>query len=182
VAGCGLREPEWRTYEETRTSAGAPPRPSAPPQAVSGSASIRWTTPAGWTEQAASGMRLATFSVEREGHSATCTIVSLGGAAGGIEANVVRWLGQLGQPEPPREELESFIARQAHVHGPGGFHGTLVDLTELGEPSPEAPSMLAALLNAADATLFVKMTGPKKMLSEEKPSFTSLCESLRAGE
>ncbi len=168
LAGCGWQNPTWQTYEEVTTSSpSAHTHATAPAQAaVPRPGPLQWTAPESWSEEAGTGMRLVTFTVGSEGATGVCTIVRLGGAAGGLEANVRRWLGQLNVPEPPAEEWAAFLAGQEHIHAAGGFEGVLVDLTTLGAQTPEAASMLAGLLKADEATLFVKFTGSRALLSE----------------
>lgn len=163
AAGCGVREPTWRSYEEIRidepTAAGA----------------LQWTTPSGWIEEPATGMRLAAFTVTRNGATGTCTLITLGGPAGGLEANVRRWMDQLGLDQPSDDELKAFLDRQERL----GAGVIVVDLTDLTDTSDQAPSMLAAAVPVRDATLFVKFTGPRKLLTAEKDAFLELCRSVR---
>jgi hypothetical protein len=182
--GCGMQEPQWRTYEEVVAKPAphqhtTPSTPMARPAAAQPAGKLAWTAPDGWKEEAGSGMRLATFTAEREGQSAICTIITLGGTAGGVEANVRRWIGQLALPEPSPEELADYLDRQERLKTAGGFEGVVVDLTALGDQGPEASSMLAALITVGDSTLFLKMTGPVRLLQEEKKSFSALCQSIR---
>jgi hypothetical protein len=151
-----------------------------PVAASSSAAALSWTAPDGWREEAGSGMRLATFTIDREGSSATCTIVTLGGAAGGLEANVRRWMGQLKIADLPPDEFSAFLEKQERVKSEGGFDMVLVDLTELGDAAPDSASMLAAIVTVPNTTAFVKFTGPTVLLKNEKESFTKLCRSLRS--
>jgi len=185
LTGCGLQKPTWQTYEEVSVTASpsskAPSMPMDRGTPATKPGAIKWTVPEGWREEAGSGMRLATFTVDRSGSMGTCTVVSLGGAAGGLEANVRRWLGQLQIDVPPRKELFAFLERQPRIHTEGGYDGALVDMTPLGNQEPDATSMLAALFTIDGATVFLKLTGPQSLLKEEKDSFSKLCQSLRHG-
>ena len=181
--GCGLQEPRWETYEEVylKPSAATTSSPEmAPPRHEhTDQKPLRWTKPDGWNESAGSGMRIATFTVSHGDHSATSTVISLSGAAGGLEANVVRWIGQLKLAKPAPDELTSLLERQQRFQSQGGMDGVLIDLTELG-PAADNGSMLAALVPYQGATLFIKMTGPIELLTAEKERFASLCTSLRS--
>jgi len=183
-AGCGLQEPRWQTYEEVYLKPAAAKSPSQsatsqPPHEHTEQKPLRWTKPEGWNELAGSGMRIATFTTTSGEHSATCTVISLSGAAGGLEANVVRWIGQLKLAKPSPEELTSLLDRQHRYQSQGGLDGVLIDLTELG-PAADNSSMLASLVPYQGATLFIKMTGPIELLAAEKDRFSSLCTSLRS--
>jgi len=187
LVGCDFREPRWRTYEEENISSGhqhqhAPSSMTAnQTQAPASKLSLKWTKPDGWEEQAGSGMRLATLKVTHGNQSAICTMITLSGSAGGLEANVRRWFGQLKLAVPPGEEFTSFLNRQEHVHSEEGFEGVLVNLTEFG-PAEDGSSMLAALFSLNNTTLFIKMTGPLELLTGEKDRFAQFCKSLRLAE
>lgn len=181
-SGCDLRKPAWRSYEEVHLAGAAQHRhehqDAAPPQQPAAPAALAWTCPDGWTESAGSGMRMATFVVESGDQTATCTLVRLSGAAGGLEANVRRWIGQLGLAMPDDAALAAFLGNQLRLESDGGFSGTVVDLSGLGTAS-DGSSMLAALVDIRGATLFVKMTGPAALLAAQKEQFIALCQSLR---
>lgn len=184
ISGCGFREPQWRVYEEVMIDGHASHNHEAAPatrpaQAVRTGA-LRWTAPEGWSEEKGSGMRLSTFKMSRDGAAGVCTIVTLGGAAGGIEPNVSRWIGQLKLPALSAEEMATFLNRQKKIQTAGGFEGVVVDLTELGDPSPGTESMLAAIIKVDGVSLFVKLTGPVGLIKAELEAFTKLCESVRA--
>ncbi len=123
-------------------------------------------------------MRLATLMVTSDTQNATCTLVSLGGSAGGLEANVKRWIGQLGLPIPDADAMTAFLKRQLVVESSGGFSGTVVDLSELGVSS-DGTTMLAALIDLQGSMLFIKFTGPAELLSAQKEHFVGLCRSFR---
>ncbi len=183
LAGCGLQKPTWQTYEErsevSHTSHESPmPTQRAPPAPKP--ASVKWTVPEGWREEAGSGMRIAAFAIDRDGAKGTCTIISLGGAAGGLEANVRRWLGQLKVEAPPPNQFFAFLERQERIKTEGGYEGVLVDLTQIGDEAPDADSMLAALFTVDGSTLFVKLAAPRALLVKEREAFAKLCRSLRS--
>lgn len=184
TSGCGGQPDRTvRHYVEHAPRAPAASAPAAAvapvaavPPAAASSAALRWTTPPGWVEEPASGMRLASFRVESGGVTGLCTIVQLAGDGGGLEANIRRWMGQLKLPVPPDAELHAFAERQETLRTRGGFSGRVVDLGPLGPP--EAPSMLALFLDAGGRTVFVKFTAPASWLGQHRAEFTALCESL----
>ena len=185
LAGCDVRDPGWKSYQEVYTRASdagntnaATTAPASAPKAAP--AVFRWTKPASWTEQPGSGMRLATFMVAREDQTATCTIITLGGAAGQLAPNVRRWFGQLNLPVPPEPEFSAFRDQQQKLTSEGGLDGVMVDLTGKGSDA-EGTSFLAALFTAGQTTVFVKLSGPVDFVKSEKENFTALCLSLRTG-
>lgn len=128
-------------------------------------------------------MRLETFTIDRGGSlTGLCTIVQLGGAAGGLEANVVRWIRQIDQAVPEPAELSAFLAKQTTFTSEGGLEGTLVDLTSLGQQGPDAASMLVGLFSLGDITVFAKLTGSVALLKDEKAAFETFCRSFKRGE
>lgn len=184
MTGCGFREPQWRIYEEVMIDGHAAHNHEAAPatrpaQAVRADA-LRWTAPERWTEEKGTGMRLATFKLSRDGADGVCTIVTLGGAAGGIEPNVSRWIGQLKLPALSADAMAAFLDKQKKIQTAGGFEGVVVDLTELGDQSPGTESMLAAIIKVDGVSLFVKLTGTVGLIKAELDAFTKLCESVRA--
>jgi len=185
IIGCDVREPRWRTYEEKNTSSGhqhtASSMPATRPMTSRENLSLQWTKPDGWSEKAGSGMRLATLTTSRGDQVATCTLITLGGTAGGLEANVRRWFGQLKLDVPNGDEFTAFLERQERIQSEGDFEGVLVNLTEFG-PASDGSSMLAALFSVNSTTLFIKMTGPLELLVAEKDHFAQFCKSLRPGE
>lgn len=62
---------------------------------------VRWTLPAGWTEDKGRGDRVATLQLG----SLELAVTRLGGTAGGPLANINRWRGQLGLPGLAEAEL-----------------------------------------------------------------------------
>lgn len=175
VAACS-REPHVREYDEVVI------KPSPVEAAFDGSgpgavtAPLAWQTPAGWQALPGDGIRLAAFRLERDGRRAETTVVMLGGAAGGVEANVVRWLEQLGL-QLAGDELAQFLAAGAPVATRGGLRLTVYDFTRLTAGGGE--SMLAAVGPALDQTLFVKMSGDGALVAAARNDFLDLIGSLQ---
>ena len=147
-------------------------------EGLSESSRFVWKAPPGWRESTGSGMRLASFAVGSGSDTGLCTIVRLGANAGGLEANIVRWLGQLGIEEPADDVLREFAAAQPQVESSGGLKGVVVDLSSFGPQEPGSPSMMAAQLSSEDATLFIKLTAPRSVLAQQVEAFRALCASV----
>ncbi len=191
LCSCDGRKPSWRTYKEHEVIVPAPKAPhaahamgeaaAAPAGDESSHAALQWKTPQGWSEtRSDSGMRLATFDVKGDAGAAMCTIVLLGGDAGGLKANVVRWIGQLQVTVPADAEFEAFIKRQQTFASDGGFNTVIIDLTELGPANNDAAnSMLASYITVGESACFVKLTGPAGLLKKQKENFVQLCRSLK---
>ncbi len=141
---------------------------------------ISWVVPEGWEQKSASGMRLATFSAGDAGDPIDCSIVSLGGAAGGLEANVVRWMGQINLEVPPENELKEFLQTAEQFQSDGELSITLIDFTLLQESLPaNTASMMAAIVATEAKTYFVKAAGSKAAIVDNRTAFKELCKSLK---
>lgn len=183
TAACA-REPRVREYDEVVI------KPSPVEAAFDGSgplggaAPLVWQTPPAWQELPGDGIRLAAFRLEQGGDRESTlvetavvetTVVMLGGAAGGVEANVARWLGQLGL-RLAGDELAQFLAAGEPVATRGGLRLTVYDFTAL--TAPDGDSMMVAVGPALDQTLFVKMSGNGAAVAAARSDFLRLVGSL----
>lgn len=178
AAACA-REPRVREYDEVVI------KPSPVEAAFDGSgplggaAPLAWQAPPAWQELPGDGIRLAAFRLEQGGDRETTpvetTVVMLGGAAGGVEANVARWLEQLGL-RLAGDELAQFLAAGEPVATRGGLRLTVYDFTAL--TAPDGDSMMVAVGPALDQTLFVKMSGNGAAVAAARSDFLRLVGSL----
>jgi len=142
---------------------------------------LTWTIPDDWSESAtpdASGMRLLDlrFGPNQEGE---CYISLMPGSAGGLEANVNRWRTQMGQPaytpdEITKLEKKPFFNRDAtYLAFDGDFKG-------FGAESAKTGYRLLGLIHSAEqATIFVKLTGPKALVEQNAAAFDSFTQSIK---
>ena len=164
-----------RSYEEES------PQAQAKTEEPASANQLRWDTPEGWTQgENTSSMRLATFTVGENEGKTICTIVPLKGEAGGLKANVLRWLGQLKIQLQSEEELNAFLDQKISFTTKGEFSGVLVDFTTLA-PKADDISMLVGIIKISDTSLFVKMSGARDILIANRPALESLCKSIRIG-
>lgn len=181
--GCDRSAPVQRQYKEARV---LPERPAAAPAMGGGTGmaagggsgmkpavEVTWAKPDGWDEHAGSGVRIATFHVD--GHE--CSLTAFPGDVGGEAANLRRWLGQIGVPDPDPATLDKAATEAAAITSRGGLPGRIFVLTGTGD-DPGADAMLAAILRKEDASVFVKLVAPQSALDSLRPGFTALCESL----
>lgn len=141
---------------------------------------LSWATPEGWQDQGAGGMRLATFKSADAKEPVECALISLAGAAGGLESNAARWMRQVNIAVPEAPDMEEFLAAQKRIQTKDGFDATILDLTQLQPKEDfESPSMVATVITLPDMTVFVKMTGTRGAILENKDKFETLCASLK---
>lgn len=141
---------------------------------------LSWKTPQGWQDQGAGGMRLASFTAAGTAGKIECAVISLAGMAGGVESNTLRWMGQIGISPPPEAELKQFLSNPKKITTQDGFPAAVIDLTQLqASENAQAPSMMAAIIELPAMTVFVKMTGSRGAVLENKDRFEALCESLK---
>jgi len=120
-------------------------------------------------------MRRASFGVPLgDGTEGDLSVFVLGGAAGGLPANVNRWRTQLGLPEWSADE----ITRAAETIAAGGITFTFFDLA--GRPNGAETRMLAAVAEYQGQSWFFKLTGHDHCVAVEKPAFISFLQSVKA--
>ena len=149
------------------------------PVVAAAPAPLVWQTPRAWQELPGDGIRLAAFRFEQDDRRVETTVVMLGGAAGGVEANVVRWLDQLGV-QLSGEELVQFLAAGERVSTRDGMPLTVYDFSRLA--APDGNSILAAVGPVLDQTLFVKMSGDGSLVAAARDDFMNLVASLGLAE
>jgi hypothetical protein len=142
-------------------------------------AGLTFKYPAAWTKSATTSMmRVATLEAKVEGVEKPLEVAFFSfGAAGGVKANVDRWLGQFA-PEPKIEsKVEEIDA--------GGTKITLVTATgtyndgpPMGAKTPKADhTLLGAIIPAGENNVFIKLTGPKDAVAKLADAFKQLAAS-----
>ena len=140
---------------------------------------LTWVSPAGWQEQPSSGMRLATFRLASAPQKIDCYIVTLGGMAGGLEANLSRWMGQIGL-SASAESLQQLINSSQSLKTQSGQEAKIYDFISIQKnASTSDKSMIAAIISMPEVSIFVKMTGSIEAVSQNRNSFLELVKSLR---
>lgn len=179
LAGCNS-EPTPRRYSEIAVQGGQVSLLQGTP-----AADIRWTLPDGWSMQPEGDpMRLVGFwagtpgdtTSANDGRAVDVSLVKLAGAAGGLRANVVRWLGQVGVPETFADEA---ISSAQPITTATGQTGIVVDFTPLlSGDLTQTQSIIGAILDAGDHTVFVKAMGSRTRLRRMKPSLLEFTRNL----
>lgn len=135
----------------------------------------QWTKPEGWNEQPLSEMRLGSFKVDgANAASADVSVIAFPGEAGGLISNINRWRGQLQLPPLDEDQLTQITQRTEVDNAPT----YLVDFQTV-ENSQKPSRILGAVLQTADRTWFVKMTGPPGLIDSQREKFLSFVKSFR---
>lgn len=154
--------------------------PAQPPAAEPRAAlAIRYDVPEGWTDRGASGMRLATLAIGPPESGLEVTVIP---AAGTLEANVGRWLGQLApQADPATIERQLGEALAAAEKAPvGDREATIVLLPAAATPADGSEAILGAMIPIdATSSLFVKFKGAAETARQQRDNFRRFVSSIR---
>lgn len=170
-----------RTYSIPRVaSAPIVPRKATPPTA-SASPRVRYELPDGWTDEGASGLRLATLLIGTGPERQEVTVIP---ASGTLESNVARWVGQLDEAADESQRLQAAaeaIAAAKRVDVDGS-EATVVLL--LGPAATSGDDAGEAILGAmvpgeGSSSLFVKFKGRADIARREQANFHRFVSSLR---
>ncbi len=140
---------------------------------------LRWDLPAGWVERAPSAMRIANFLAAGD-PLAECYLTILAGDAGGLGANVNRWLGQLGRPALGPSDMDALpraklLERDAVLlEAQGDFTGMSGGAARTGQ------RLLGLLLVDPAGSAFLKFVGPDAVVVREREAFLQLAASFRS--
>lgn len=173
-----------RTHPPMTPSDAAAPGTSTVPGAGTAQSHFKWETPGGWIDSdQSSGFRLAAFTVKSPDQTkeAVCTIIPLQGEAGGLKSNVERWLGQISTgpeaPGPDNPTVEQLLKSQEKFLTDGQLPAIFIDFTPI-TANPNDPSILVAVISVQGNSVFIKMTGEKSILLQNKEKFKTLCRSF----
>lgn len=131
--------------------------------------------PDGWETVPATSMRTLNFLV---GGAAECYAALLKGPAGGVSANINRWRQQMGRPPLSAEEISNLpkielLGRQASmIEIEGDYTGMM------GGANP-GYMLIGVVADLTGQTLFIKLVGPKGVVSAHEENFASFCRSLK---
>src|SRR3984885_5965207 len=134
----------------------------------------QWTKPESWKEQPLSEMRLGSFKIEGpNADTADVSVIAFPGEAGGLISNINRWRGQL-QLEPLNEDQLAQSTQRTEVDSAPTY---LVDF-QTAENAPKPSRILGAVLQTADRSWFVKMTGPPELIESQRQIFLDFVKSF----
>jgi len=175
LCACDAPAPVLRQYEEIIIE---PDQVQAIAKSSSSTLSINWEVPPGWKQFLGSGMRMVTLGTV-EPSSIDCSLVVLSGASGGVQANIQRWMNQVDIELPDESEMQAYIRDLEAVDDKDGHPFLIIDLTQFQQQQELATSgMIAAIATIDGHSVFVKMTGALKEISDNKKQFYQFIKSL----
>lgn len=142
---------------------------------------LTWVVPEGWSESSAPdpmGMRLLDlrFGPNQEGE---CYISLMPGAGGGVEANVNRWRTQMAQPAYTADEIAG-LPKKPFFNREATFVEFDGDFKSFGAEQARTGYRLLGLIHSTEqATIFVKLTGPKALVEQNTAAFEAFCQSIK---
>jgi hypothetical protein len=150
-------------------------------------AGVRWTAPAGWTNEGSRPMRAATYTIAPaagDKAAAECGVYFFGPGQGGtVEANLERWKGQFKGPDGKIAPAQ--VANRT-VHGlavtiidtAGEYSGMGGPMAASSAPVP-GYRLLGAIVAGPGGNMFVKFTGPAKTVAANQQKFELLLSSFQ---
>jgi len=170
----GCRDKEVSVYRIPKEPDAVAGGPSASPAAAP-SPQARWTVPAGWKVEAASGMRLGSFrAIGAAGASADISVIAFPGTGGDDLANINRWRGQAGLPPIAAEALASQIGS---LDAPAGKF-VLADLSGTSPTDHSPIRLVGAWLRRPGRVWFFKMMGPAAVVDSQNGAFREFLNSV----
>lgn len=153
---------------------------------------VTWKLPEGWMpKDSANAMRIGSFAAmdpelahtgEIDPGAVDVSVVQLGGTAGGLEANIRRWMGQVGL-KSPEDGLSGFLAKAQRFRTATGQEGVFIDLTDqLSGDLTQSKTIYGAIVQTEEYTVFVKAMGEFEKVIRQKPAVAAFCKSLRIEE
>lgn len=131
---------------------------------------MTYETPADWQKQETSGMRSASFKVQKNGETADVSVIGLTGDGGGVLNNVNRWREQAGLGPIQQNELDKMFT-VVPIDGHSGYYLSI--LTDTAESN-----MLITLVETPESTWFIKMSGAHNLLQTQEQNFLGFVKSI----
>jgi len=149
---------------------------------------VTWTLPDTWVvKDSAKGMRIGSFGIpapelahtgELDPRGVDVSVIQLAGDAGGLKANVMRWMGQVGIKATP-EELEELLRKASHIKTKTKQDGLVIDLTEkLSGDMTQNKTIYGVIISTADYTVFIKAMGEIERVTKNKNEIKTFTESI----
>ena len=150
-------------------------------------AGLRWTAPAGWTNEGTRPMRAATYRIAAapgDRANAECGVYFFGAGQGGtIDANLERWKSQFKGPDGKVAPAQ--IAKRT-IHGlaivtidTSGEYSAMGGPMATSAPAVPGYRLLGAIVTGPGGNLFLKLTGPAKTVAANQQKFEQILTSFQ---
>lgn len=170
----GCRE-EKIAYYRVKKEVERPPAVTGAPAA--GLPRLQWKTPAGWEEQPAGSVRIASFGITADGgRKADVSVTQFPGDVGGDLANVNRWRNQLQLGPINESELAKYVTTLDLPLGQFLLTEMVSESAVLGEG--RHAGMVGAWLKQPDRTWFFKLAGDSELVAKNRDAFIAFLRSL----
>lgn len=141
---------------------------------------LTYTTPDGWTKTPGSPMRDVNLSFGTNGEG-ECYVARLPGMGGGLLANVNRWRQQMGGSPITQVQADALPVRPLFGQ-PAKFIKVDGKFSGMGATEGKDDYRMLGLILASEAgAVFVKMTGPRKLVEANEKNFNIFTNSLDVG-
>ena len=145
------------------------------------SAGVKWTIPAGWSEQPARQMRVATYTIPaaKGAEAGECGVFYFGKTQGGsADENIARWGSQFEGGAKPATTTETVAGMKVHRVQAAGTY--LAPSGPMMQSSGKKPGyrLLGAIVEAPEGLVFFKCTGPAATIAANEKAFDGLVKSM----
>jgi len=131
--------------------------------------------PASWKEQQPPDMILRSFVATGDGgKKVDVTVSKFSGPAGGLQANVDRWRGQVGQAPLDAQALAALPTLDV-----AGGKATLVDVAGVSARTGERTRVIGAIVPRGGETWFFKLMGDEAVAGRERENFLKFVQSVK---
>lgn len=137
---------------------------------------IAFDVPRDWERTGERPMRLVTYTLGAEGET-ECYISPLSGAGGGTEANLNRWLNQMGQP-PMDADTIAALPTLSVLGQDVPLLQTVGTYTDMRGASNVDYSLAGVFVPQDGTSYSVKLIGPQADVAANRAAFIAFCESL----
>ncbi len=137
---------------------------------------LAFEVPREWKPAGERPMRLVTYTLGAVGET-ECYISALSGTGGGAEANLNRWLGQMGQPPLTADALAALptitvLDQSVPLLETSGTYKNM-----RGETMNDY-ALAGVFVTSGDTSFSIKLIGPQADVAANRAAFTAFCESL----
>ena len=142
-------------------------------------AGVTFIRPGKWEKVApSSSMRAAQFAIRDGNAKADAVFFYFGQGGGGVDANVDRWLKQF---KEPKDKINAKIEAKKVGNTKVTYveaEGTFMEGSRPFGPKTPMPgyALLGIIIEGPEGSIFIKMTGPKKIVDSSKKAARKMVE------